>query len=386
MVNQQQLQQLQQASKSWNSWREQHPGMLIKLAGADLIEANLAGVNLSNAILLGARLTRAKLSYANLSSADLGSAYLMEANLTKANLSGAILRNAHLNDAHLNDANLTYAMLNETDLSRANLTGANLERTILANANLFGADFSYANLTGANLKGANLVETDLSYANLTGADLSHATIGWTVFGDIDLRTVKGLETVQHLGPSTIGTNTIARSRGQIPRQFLREAGIHDLLTDNVQSLAQSSKEYFTHLLSFSRVDTQFANRLFADLRGQNIHCWSTSEAELATWKPERFDEAMRRYDRLLLVFSTTSLASSWIQTAVQTALARERRTGHPVLFPICLDTALNKSSTYWSVSLCQSRQISDFTGWEQKQQHYQRGLQQLLRSLHPETP
>jgi uncharacterized protein YjbI with pentapeptide repeats len=361
MVNQEQLQQLQQASKSWNSWREQHLGMLIKLAGANLIEANLAGVNLSNAILLGARLTRAKLSYANLSSADLGSAYLMEANLTKANLSGAILRNAHLNDAHLNDANLAYAILNEADLSRANLTGA-------------------------NLKGANLVETDLSYANLTGADLSHATVGWTVFGDIDLRTVKGLETVQHLGPSTIGTNTIARSRGQIPQQFLREAGIHDLLTNNVQSLAQSSKEYFTHLISSSLVDTQFANRLFADLRGQNIHCWSTPEAELATWKLERFDEAMRRYDRLLLIFSATSLASSWIQTAVQAALARERRTKQAVLFPICLDTTLNKSSAYWSVSLCQSRQISDFTGWEQKKQHYQRGLQQLLRNLHPETP
>jgi uncharacterized protein YjbI with pentapeptide repeats len=386
MVNQQQLQQLRQASKSWNVWREQHPGMLIKLAGADLIEANLAGVNLSNAILLGARLTRAKLSYANLSSADLGSAYLMEANLTKANLNGAILTNAHLNDAHLNDANLAYATLNETDLSRANLTGANLERTILANANLFGADFSYANLSGANLRGANLLETDLSYAHLSGADLSHATVGWTVFGDIDLRTVKGLETVQHLGPSTIGTNTIARSRGQIPKQFLREAGIHDQLTNSMQALAQSSKEYFTHLINFSHFDTQFVNRLFTDLQGQSIHCWSTPEAELATWKPERFDEAIRRYDRLLLVFSADSLASSWIQTAVQAALARERHINQTVLFPICLDTALNKSSAYWSVSLCQNRQINDFTGWEQKQQQYQRGLQQLLRNLHPETP
>ncbi|GHO93745.1 hypothetical protein KSF_037930 [Reticulibacter mediterranei] len=385
MVNQQQLQQLRQASKSWNTWREQHPGMLISLTGADLIEANLAGANLSNAILLGARLTRAKLSHANLSGADLGSTYLMETNLTRANLSGAILTNAHLNDARLNDASLAHATLGETDLSRANLTGANLERAILANANLFGADFSYANLTGANLTGANLIETDLSYANLTGADLSYATVGWTILGDVDLRTVKGLETVQHLGPSTIGTDTIARSRGQVPKQFLREAGIYDLLTDSVQSLAQSSKEYFTHLINFSRADVQFANRLFADLQSKNIYCWSSPEDEQAKWQPGSFNEIMRRYDRLLLVFSADTLASSWIEAAVHAALIRERQTNQAVLFPLCLDTALNRSMAYWSVSLCQTRQISDFTGWEQKKQHYQRGLQQLLRALYPET-
>src|SRR5947208_2723782 len=41
----------------------------------------------------------------------------------------------------------------------------------------------------------------LSGTDLSGAHLSGARVGWTIFGDVDLRTVKGLETVIHEGPS-----------------------------------------------------------------------------------------------------------------------------------------------------------------------------------------
>jgi uncharacterized protein YjbI with pentapeptide repeats len=50
------------------------------------------------------------------------------------------------------------------------------------------------------LSGADLSNSILKGANL----LSGAVIGATLFGNVDLSNVKGLESLQHLGPSTVG--------------------------------------------------------------------------------------------------------------------------------------------------------------------------------------
>src|SRR5437763_372446 len=88
--------------------------------------------------------------------------------------------------------------------------------------NLSGANLVNADLSGTHLRGANLSGADLSDANLT-----EARVGWTVFGDVDLSIVKGLETLRHQGPSTIGIDTIYRSHGNFPEAFLKCAGVDD---------------------------------------------------------------------------------------------------------------------------------------------------------------
>lgn len=94
------------------------------MAGADLTEANLAGVNLAGR---------------DLSSANLRGAVLVGANLAKANLSNAILEEADLTQAILLGANLTGAKLTATKLRRAKLIGALLDVNALDNADTFGA-------------------------------------------------------------------------------------------------------------------------------------------------------------------------------------------------------------------------------------------------------
>jgi hypothetical protein len=42
--------------------------------------------------------------------------------------------------------------------------------------------------------------------------------------DINLSEILGLESVTHHGPSSVGIDTIYRSKGQIPEIFLRNAG------------------------------------------------------------------------------------------------------------------------------------------------------------------
>src|SRR5260370_26237120 len=93
---------------------------------------------------------------------------------------------------------------------------AHLRVVDLSDANLVGADLSGTNLSGANLSGSSLFMADLTGADLRGADFSNVGVGGTIFGDIDMSQVRGLLSVQHHGPSTIGIDTIYNSRGEIP--------------------------------------------------------------------------------------------------------------------------------------------------------------------------
>jgi len=137
------------------------------------------------------------------------------------------LRSADLSGADLRNMNLRKAFLVRVDLSRANLTGVDIQWGNLHIADLSGANFSEANLSGAdlageadlteaNLGGADLTEANLIDAKLTGSNFNEAQIGDTIFGRNDLSTVKGLETVRHVGPSIIGIDTIFLSKGNIP--------------------------------------------------------------------------------------------------------------------------------------------------------------------------
>jgi len=171
MANQEHLDRVKQGTDVWNSWREQHPGALLDLRGANLFQASLSGASLS-----GAHLWEANLSGANLREANLFQASLKDADLSGADLKGADLRGANLGDANLNDANLSDANLFQARLNGANLNGANLKGADLSDADLFDANLKGADLSDADLSGADLYGTDFFGADLSGADLSRAVL------------------------------------------------------------------------------------------------------------------------------------------------------------------------------------------------------------------
>jgi len=94
-----------------------------------------------------------------------------------------------------------------------------------------------------------LYQANLSGADLRGADLSWAKLSSTIFGDIDLRTVKGLKRVIHEGPSTIGIDTILKSQGEIPEEFLKGTGASDNFIEYARSLSQDPIKYYTSFIS-----------------------------------------------------------------------------------------------------------------------------------------
>src|SRR6266851_4129951 len=168
------------------------------------------------------------------------------------------LSHANLNHTDLSHADLGYATLSRADLSHATLSHANLNHTDLSDATLSHAKLSDATLSHATLRGTDLSRAELSRADLSYADLSHATVEWTHFDNIDLRTVRGLDTVQHTGPSYISIDTIYRSEGHIPETFLRKAGVPEDFLTYMRSLVAHPIEYYTCFISVRLVSPKHA--------------------------------------------------------------------------------------------------------------------------------
>jgi uncharacterized protein YjbI with pentapeptide repeats len=230
------VQILKKGVEEWNAWRSSNSSIRPDLSGADLGaanlgNANLCGVDLSGANLSGADLGGANMWHANMWRANLSGVNLSPANLSFAKLSGVAKRRpTNLSGANLAHANLSNANLRYANLIGANLSDANLSVTDLSGANLWRTDLSGTNLFAANLTDASLRNANLIGGNLTDANLTKARLAETVFGNVDLTRVIGLETCIHDGPSIIDHRTLERS-GQLPLSLLRRVGLPDSLIE-----------------------------------------------------------------------------------------------------------------------------------------------------------
>jgi len=231
----------------------------------------------------------------------------------------------------------------------------------------------------------DLSEADLSGARLSGAYLTGAFFYQTIVGNVDLSQARGLDQVQHRGPSTIGIDTICRSKGEIPESFLRDAGAPDTFITFARSLVGKAIEFYSCFISYSSKDQGFAERLHADLQAQHLRVWFAPE-DLKTGDrfQERIEESTRLYDKVMIVLSEASVQSRWVEREVNAASEREERENRTVLFPIRIDEAVMNAPQPWAADIRRSRHIGDFRGWKDHDS-YQKAFQRLLRDLAP-TP
>ena len=341
MANPEHLKILMQRVNAWNKWRLENAGIIPDLEVADLSLANLRGAD------------------------------FLGANLVWANLVGV-----NLNEADLREANLRFADLSTADLCWAGLAGAKLR-----GANLTGANLRGAHLHGANLHGADLSGADFIGADLENSDFTNARMGSTVFGDNEFSTVKGLETLDHRGPSTIGIDTIYKSKGNIPEVFLRGAGVPEDFITYMKSLVGKAIDFYSCFISYSSKDDDFAQRLHADLQQKGVRCWFAPEdLKIGDKFRMRIDESIRIHDKLMVILSENSIRSSWVEEEVEAAIEKERKQNKLVLFPIRLDDAVMETDQAWAASLRRTRHIGDFRPWKDHDQ-YQKSFERLLRDL-----
>ena len=329
MANPEHLDILKQGVEVWNQWREKNPDVV-----PDLIQAKLSGTDLS---------------YADLSYTDLTKADLTKSKFVKTSFCFANLRDAQLSGGKLIQVNFT----------EANLCGSNLSRVILNGV----------------LHGTNLTGADLSYADIRGAEIS-----WTIFANIDLSTVIGLDLLVHYSPSTIGLDTIYKSKGNIPEVFLRGCGLPDEFISYIPSLTGKGIEYYSCFISYSHRDDDFATRLHNDLQAKGVRCWfAPHDMKIGDKIRPTINDSIRLHDKLLLILSEHSVQSDWVEHEVEHALDLERERKKVSLFPVRIDDAIMESKTGWAGNV-KRQHIGDFTQWKQHDA-YQSAFDRLLQDL-----
>jgi hypothetical protein len=281
-------------------------------------------------------------------------------------LSQANLEGMNLNEAYLQDANLSFCKFAMADLSEANLTRANLQEADLYKANLTGADLWMATLADANLLETNLTNCLMGQSNLCNVDLSNAV---------------GLETIRHGGPSTIGIDTIYKSKNKIPEIFLRRAGIPDNFIVYGRSLVGAALEYYSCFISHSGFDQEFAERIYTDLQAKGVRCWYFPED--AQWGKSvwgEIDNSIKIYDKLVIICSSNSLKSGPVNREIERALQREDLEHRHILFPIRIDDYLFKIWDHPRKADILSKVVGDFSHWK-NHDSYKKSFDRLQQVL-----
>jgi hypothetical protein len=331
-----------------------------------------------------------------MSAANLSNAHFVEADFTDATLLGANMANSDFSGAIFTRSRLGLTKLRSSILCKAKFLDINFTEMSLVGADLTGAIlnscyFSESHLNGVSFRSATIFKSIFSLSTLANADFTDALFQLSVFSFIDLSEVKGLDAARFAEPSTIGVDTIYRSKGKIPEVFLRGCGIPEIFITHMQSLIEGAQpiEFYSCFISYSHADKPFARRLHDALQGRGIRCWLDEHELLPGQKIyTEVDRGIRLWDKVLLCCSENSLKSWWVDKEITTAFEAEqylwKERGEEVLkiIPLNLDGYL--FSDEWKSGLradIRARLAADFTGWETDNSKFETAFERLIRAL-----
>jgi hypothetical protein len=198
-----------------------------------------------------------------------------------------------------------------------------------------------------------------------------------------------LDEALHAGPSGISIDSFLSFKDDLPENFLRGGGLSDEVIEAFRGLVGRAIRFYSCFISYSGKDEEFAKRLHADLQSSNVRCWFAPEDIKGGEKlHEQINQAIRRYERLLLILSESSMSSEWVKTEIANAREREVREKKRVLFPIrlvdfetirnweCFDADMGKDSA----REIREYFIPDFSNWKDRDS-YKAALDRLLRDM-----
>ncbi len=309
----------------------------------------------------------------------------------KTDLSGVILNIELLHDIWFERVDFSSTEFHVKSIADCVFRNCNLDNASFKNTfHLVGNKFRYCSMNGTDFSGTHLDECLFAHNYdelllLNSTDLDDVT-----FCNCDLSQSKGLMTCEVGNPCTIGVETLYRSNGQIPHEFLLEAGVQENLIEYMDALTADNPIQFDSIfISHSTVDRAFASRLYAAFRNEKIRVWyAPEEMEAGKKLHEQIDQAISFHDRLLLVLSDASMKSSWVETEIIKAREKELRTGNRVLFPISIAPFTNIRN--WSLfngdegrdiaREIRGYYIPDFTNWKD-QDKFTKEFKKLLSAI-----
>lgn len=300
------------------------------------------------------------------------------------------------------------ADLTRANLRRTHLGGLDFTNATFANANLGEAGFTDTNLNGADMRDAVLIRTNFAGAELGGVTLNRAVCGETIFVNVDLTTADHLELVEHLGPSSIDSRTLALFKGGLPEGFLRGCGLQDWeieianlhrattesrRTDIMYRVLELKRDqpisFYSVFISHSSNDKEFARVLESELQSRGIRCW-LDERQILPGDDiyDAIDHGIRNWDKVILCCSRHALEQSWwVETEIKKVLGKEKKIRDEqgrkalALVPLDLDGYV---FDHWKSGVKDSvleRNVADFSNYRKGQDLPDEPLDRLVRAL-----
>jgi hypothetical protein len=99
----------------------------------------------------------------------------------------------------------------------------------------------------------------------------------------------------------------------------------------------TDRQFYSCFISHSHKDEPFAEKLTSKLRENGIKVWYAPEDMLPGQKIHtQIKQAIKQFDKLLIVLSRESMESEWVKTEIRNARRREIEEKRRVLFPISI--------------------------------------------------
>lgn len=283
-----------------------------------------------------------------------------------------------VNEVGINFAGVdcSYSLLYNIDFTSANFTGADLEE----------AKFWITDFTETNLSNSILIGTTFRNALLRKTNMNLSILGETIFSDCDLNDIR-FEKIYHQNRSTVGIDTINRSGGNIPEVFLRGCGVPETFITYAKSLINNPIDFYSCFISFTEKDDAFSERLYNDMQMAGIRCWRWKEdAKWGRTLRKEIDEAVRYYDKLVVICSKESLKAPAVLEEIERALDKEdaqRRAGDEgeVLFPIAIDRYIFDEWEHELKIRLMRKTIGNFYDCGSDLEKYRRSVERLVKDL-----
>ena len=224
-------------------------------------------------------------------------------------------------------------------------------------------------------------------------------MGGTFFADVaGLSKASGLDSIQHEGPSTVGIDTLFLSKGKISDAFLRGCGVPETLIEYLPSIvgAMQPIQFYSCFISYSTANEEFAGRLHNDFQAAGIRCWKwNQDARTGRSLWGEIDEAIRAYDKLVLIASQFSLKSPAVNREIERAIVQEderskakakgkKKIDTDVLFPVTLDDYIFTKWKHERKVDVTRKVIADARGWDSDAKLYAKVRDKLIRDLKAE--
>jgi hypothetical protein len=295
------------------------------------------------------------------------------------------LSGIHLIDVSLDAYNLTETDLSDSRLDVVTFRGSYCVHVSFERALLFAAIFRSGPITDCSFREAEIQSSTFDWCHVENVDFTNSTFDGNTFIHVSLEDTRGLETINHFSPSSIGIDTFFQSGG-LPEVFLRGCGAPEEFIQYAASLVDKPIDFYSCFLSYSSKDDEFARSFYKDLQEKNVRTWFAPEdLKIGDRFDLRIDESIRIHDKLVIILSTNSVNSDWVEREVKSALEREQKERKDVLFPIAIDEEGFTSKQPWAKDIRLKRHIGDFRKWK-SHDDYTAAFDRLVRGLKKSQP